>query len=110
MKRRPISRRPTVESETASTKPCPSCNGSGRKGNAPCPTCVRRENRERALAEIVPALYKRAQTGRRLNLSPPGVIDLERRGLLDVIRFKPNGDVHHRVEQVEHLAKYGVES
>jgi hypothetical protein len=114
MNRRPIPRRrPTaagaaVESETAG-KLCPSCSGSGRKGDAPCPTCVRRANREKALLSIQPALYKRAQTGRRLNLSQPRIIDLERRGLLDVIRFKKGGDVFHKVEQVEHLAKYGVE-
>jgi hypothetical protein len=43
-------------------------------------------------------------------VSIASVIRLEKRQVLDVVRFRPGGDVHHRAEQVDRLAQTGVES
>ena len=52
-------------------------------------------------------LYKRRTTADVLDESIDSIKRLEKLGLLDKVRFTPNGDVHHLVEQVHALASKG---
>ena len=59
------------------------------------------------LHAVTPALYPRAFTARRLNVSIATVLRLEQQGVLTPIRLNrasTAGAVYHRSEQVERLA------
>jgi hypothetical protein len=84
-----------------------------RRGQRPIsePEQTRRaRQREQALAAVPVLLYSRRQTSRALGgISIAKIIRIENAGLLDkvVLAGVPNGQVYHRVEQVERLAQGG---
>jgi hypothetical protein len=69
-----------------------------------------RKHYNERLHAVTPALYPRAFSARRLNISIATILRLEQQGVLTPIRLNPNSPVaavYHRSEQVERLAGGG---